>query len=136
MSYYLRMPRKKGVPYVRDQLKERHAFSITRKAYEGFRRLSQRLKIPMSGLLEALGRGELFLTQHPHSFDDVISTWDMDELAEEAGIPVERIVEICDGKGDRVQPDELIGLARATGVSFEMLERIAHYQGEHQKNGC
>jgi hypothetical protein len=129
------MPRKKGVPYARDELKERHAFSITRKAYDGFKRLSKRLKLSMSALLEALGRGELFLTRHPHSFEDVMLTWDMDELAQQAGIPVERLIDIRDGKGDHAQFSELIGLARATGISFDQLKKLAT-QGERQSNGC
>jgi DNA-binding Xre family transcriptional regulator len=61
--------------------------------------------------------------------------WDMEELAEKAGIPIERLEAIRDGKSDRPQPDELVGLSRATGFTFEQLEKLAR-QGEHQSNGC
>ena len=130
------MPRKKGVPYARsDQLKERHAFSVTRKAYNGFKRLAARFGMSMSAILEGLGRGEIFLTRTPPTFRDLILTWDLEELAEKAGIPVERLENIRDRKGDRIQPDEMVGLENATGIAAEELERLAQ-QGEHQSNGC
>jgi hypothetical protein len=59
----------------------------------------------------------------------------MDELAELAGIPIERLQEISEGKGDRIQPHELIGLESATGVAYEVLDRLVN-KGEHQSNGC
>lgn len=130
------MPRKKGVPYARsDQLKERHAFSVTPKAYNGFKRLAARVGMSMSAILEALGRGELFLTRIPPTLKDLMYAWDLGELAETAGIPLERLENIRDGKGDRARPDELIGLESATGIPYEKLERLA-LQGEHQSNGC
>jgi len=129
------MPRKKGVPYVRDALKERHAFSITRKAYNGFKRLAASLGVPMSAVLEAVGRGEVFVSKVPKDFKELMASWDMDELAELAGIPIERLQEISEGKGDRVQPHELIGLESATGVAYEVLDRLVN-KGEHQSNGC
>lgn len=89
----------------------------------------------ISALLEALGRGELFISHHPHTFEDLMMTWDMDDLAEQAGIPIERLIDIRDGKGEQPDPSELIGLARATGIKFEMLKTITN-KGTRQSNGC
>jgi hypothetical protein len=89
----------------------------------------------MSAILEGLGRGEIFLTRTPPTFKDLILTWDLEELAEKAGIPVERLENIRDRKGDRIQPDEMVGLENATGIAAEELEHLAQ-QGEHQSNGC
>lgn len=132
------MPRKKGVPYARtDALKKRRNFSLTEKAIQGLGRLVSLFKLDSaSAMLEAIGRGELFVSLRPQSFASLMATWHTPDLAEQSGIPEERINEIRNGKGDCVKPDELIGLARATGVSFEVLERLARYQGVHQKNGC
>lgn len=131
------MPRKKGVPYARsDQLKERHAFSVTRKAYDGFKRFAARFGMTMSAIVEAVGRGELFITRTPPSFKDLMQAWNLEELSEIAGIPIERLEEIRDGRGTSVESAELVGLETATGVAFEELERLAHQQGEHQSNGC
>lgn len=132
------MPRKKGVPYARtDALKKRRNFSLTEKAIQGLGRLVSLFKMASaSAMLEAIGRGELFVSVRPQSFSSLMAVWDIPELAEKSGVAEERINEIREGKGDRAQPDELIGLARATGVSFEVLERLARYQGAHQKNGC
>lgn len=130
------MPRKKGVPYARsDQLKERHTFSLTRKAYEGIKRFAARLGISMSAILEGLGRGELFITRVPPTMKDLILVWDLEELAKTAGIPIERLQEISEGKGAHVQPHELRGLESATGVAYEKLDQLTN-QGEHQSNGC
>jgi hypothetical protein len=130
------MPRKKGVPYARsDQLKERHTFSLTRKAYDGIKRFAAQLGLSMSAILEGLGRGELFITRIPPTFKDLMLAWDLEELAELAGIPIERLQEISEGKGDRIQPHELIGLESATGVAYEKLDQLAN-KGEHQSNGC
>lgn len=132
------MPRKKGVPYARaDALKKRRNFSLTDKAIQGLGRLVSFFKLDStSAMLEAIGRGELFVSIRPQSFSSLMAAWDISELVDKSGITEERITEIREGIGDRVQPDELIGLARATGVSFEVLERLARYQGAHQKNGC
>jgi hypothetical protein len=130
------MPRKKGVPYARsDQLKERHTFSLTRKAYDGIKRFAARLGLSMSAILEGLGRGELFITRVPATFDDLMMAWDLEELAETAGIPAERLQEILEGKGDRIQPHELIALESSTGVAYERLDQLAD-KGERQSNGC
>jgi hypothetical protein len=132
------MPRKKGVPYARtDALKKRRNFSLTEKAIQGLGRLVSLFNLDSaSAMLEAIGRGELFLSTRPQSFSSLLAAWDIPELASMSGIPEERITEIRSGTGDSVQLDELIGLARATGISFEVLERLARYQGVHQKNGC
>ena len=89
----------------------------------------------MSAILEGLDRGELFITRIPPTLKDLMMAWDLEELAETAGIPIERLQEINKGKGDRVQPHELIGLESATGVAYEVLDQLVN-KGEHQSNGC
>lgn len=131
------MPRKKGVPYVRDALKERHAFSITRKAYDGFKRLAASLGVPMSAVLEAVGRGELFVSKNPQTFEELIATWDLEELASDAFIPYERLLAIV---RDKEQPntDELIGLAASLKMEPLGLRNLIKRQngnGEPQPNG-
>jgi hypothetical protein len=130
------MPRKKGIPYARSELKGRRNFSLTLKAFQGLGRLFAFFNMDSaSALLEAIGRGELFVSRVPRSFKEIMAIWDLDELAEMAGIPTDRLEEIRNGKGDRPKPHELIGLESATGVAYEKLDHLAN-QGEHQSNGC
>jgi hypothetical protein len=133
------MPRKKGVPYARsDQLKERHAFSITRKAYDGFKRLAARLDMSMSAIMEALGRGELYVTDKPRTFEEAIAAWDMEELATDALIPYERLIDIVEHK-EEPNTDELTGLAASLQLEPSELRNLIRNRkqnGERQANGC
>ena len=131
------MPRKKGIPYARsDSLKERRNFSLTLKAFKGLGRLFTFFNMDSaSAFLEAIGRGELFVSKIPRNFKELMVVWDMDELEEISGIPIERLQEIREGKGDCIQPHELIALESSTGVAYEKLDQLAN-KGEHQSNGC
>lgn len=130
------MPRKKGVPYARsDQLKKRRGLSLTQKAFDGLAKLAQRWGFnSISDLLEGIGRGEIFLTRSPQSLEDLTLAWDIEELVQRSGISQERLIELQEEKGDRITPDELVGLARALKVKVDFLEKLTHR--EHQANGC
>lgn len=133
------MPRKKGVPYARsDALKQRRNFSLTEKAILGFGRLVRYFRMDSaSALLEAIGRGELFVSENPHTFEDVIATWDLQELAADALIPYERLVEIVQNK-EEPNDDELVGLATSLNLEPSELLRLIQKRrqnGEPQPNG-
>lgn len=130
------MPRKKGVPYARtDQLKERRSFSLTLIAYEGLKRVAQRIGMPASTLLEAIGRGELYVSTKPQTFDQALAAWDLEELAADALIPYERLLEIVENKKEPLT-DELIRLAASLRLEPSGLRNlIKNRNGEPQTNG-
>lgn len=54
------MPRQRGVPTDRDELKDRKTFTITPSAFEGLEQLAQELGYKSrSELIEAFGRREI-----------------------------------------------------------------------------
>ena len=64
--------------------------------------------------------------------DNLLAQSNSEDLAKQAGIPVERIDEIK--KGKRPTPDELIGLARALGRKPDELRVLLNR--ERTTNGC
>lgn len=131
------MPRKRGVPYARsDALKQPRNFSVTLKAFQGLGRLASffRTKSP-SALLEAIGRGELFVSEKPHTFKEAIAAWDLEELASDSLIPHERLTEIVEQK-EEPETDELIRLAASLRLEpSELRTLIKKRNGEPQPNG-
>ncbi len=133
------MPRKKGVPYERDALKQARNFSLTLKAFQGLGRLMAFFRVKStSALLEAIGRGELYVSEKPHTFEEAIATWDLEELADDAIIPYERLVEIIEKK-EKPTVDEISGLASSlkleTSELFNLIQNRKQ-NGERQSNGC
>lgn len=119
------MPRKKGVPYERDALKQPRNFSLTLKAFQGLGRLTAFFRLKStSALLEAIGRGELYVSEKPHTFEEAIAVWDLEDLAAEAMIPYERLIEIVEKK-EKPTVDEISGLASSLKVeTSELLNLI------------
>jgi len=133
------MPRKKGVPYERDALKQARNFSLTLKAFQGLGRLMVFFRVKStSALLEAIGRGELYVSEKPRTFEEAIATWDLKELADDAMIPYERLVEIVEKK-EKPTVDEISGLASSLKLETSELFNLIQNQkqnGERQSNGC
>ena len=128
------MPRKKGIPQARDQIKKPKNVTLTPKAIAGLSRIVRRMGlITLSNLLEALGRGEVFLSRSPESLKELVVTWDYDELAKEAAIPIERLREIIET--GKLTADDLIGLARALDVKAEVIYKASKRQQECCRNG-
>lgn len=133
------MPRKKGVPYERDALKQARNFSLTLKAFQGLGRLMAFFRVKStSALLEAIGRGELYVSEKPHTFEEAIATWDLKELADDAMIPYERLVDIVEKK-EKPTVDEISGLASSlkleTSELFNLIQNRKQ-NGKRQSNGC
>ena len=128
------MPRRKGVPQARDQIKKPKNVSLTPKAIAGLSRIVRRMGLmTLSNLLEALGRGEVFLSSSPDSIKELVAIWDYDELAKEAAIPIERLLEIIET--GKLTADDLIGLARALDLKAEVIYKASRRQQECCKNG-
>ncbi len=133
------MPRKKGVPYERDALKQARNFSLTLKAFQGLGRLMAFFRVKStSALLEAIGRGELYVSEKPHTFEEAIAAWDLKELADDAMIPYERLVDIVEKK-EKPTVDEISGLASSlkleTSELFNLIQNRKQ-NGKRQSNGC
>lgn len=59
----LKMPRQRGVPADRDEMKVRRGLMVTPKAWEGLARLAKKLGYKSkSDLMEAIGREEIKLS--------------------------------------------------------------------------
>lgn len=77
------------------------------------------------------------VNEKPNTFEDAISNWDLEELAADALIPYERLVEIVQDK-EEPNNDELIGLAASLDLEpSELLQLIKKRKrnGEPQPNG-
>lgn len=106
---------------------------LTPKGLAGIAKLSSRLGFAsLSDLVESVGRGEVFITRYPSSLKELTATWDYDELAKEAAIPIERLNEIIET--GKLTPDDLIGLARALDIKAEVIYKASQQQ-EYCRNG-
>lgn len=77
------------------------------------------------------------VNEKPNTFEDAISNWDLEELADDALIPYERLIEIVHEK-EKPNNDELIGLAASLELKPSELLRLIEKRecnGESQPNG-
>ncbi|MBD2006357.1 hypothetical protein H6F63_24605 [Trichocoleus sp. FACHB-40] len=92
------------------------------------------------------GKMEEWLRQLSHremteiSLQELIDTkGSLSFIAEQAFLPVERIIEIRNADGEHPTPEEIIGLARALGLKPDIVEKLGHkhyHHQEKQENGC
>lgn len=121
------MPRKRGVSAAGDDnLKGRWNFSLTQLARDGITRLFKFWGYSdASSLLEALGKGEIFLSKDPPTLASLLAAKDLVEVHRLSDIPLRRLEELLDGSLPTV--NELMDLEDALGVSQETLVQICGY---------
>ncbi|MBD2006017.1 MULTISPECIES: hypothetical protein [Cyanophyceae] len=128
------MPRVKGVSAAGDDnLKKRWNFSLTQIARDGIGRLFKFWGYrDASALLEALGKGEIFLSKDPPTLASLLAAKDLIEVHELSDIPLRRLKEFLAGALPTV--NELMDLEDALEVSQENLMQICGYPEKNVDN--
>ena len=73
------------------------------------------LGLSLAEFIERVGRGKIKVTIIPDSLKELIEAYGLEELANDADIPIEKLQEIKDGRSPT--PDERMGLSRALGLT-------------------
>jgi ABC-type transporter Mla MlaB component len=89
----------------------------------------------LAEFIERVARGKIKLVIIPDSLKELIDTYELAKLVEDADIPIEKLEEIHAGRIPA--PDEKLGLCRALDLTPEQLEEAINQQHqERHSNGC
>lgn len=113
------MPRKKGQPYRREELKGKQNFALTESAKEGIRRMAIVFNLNQSELIESIGRGELFVSNYPVDRRSLFAPFEMVELALATEMLVDELVAIKDGC-KKPSPTQAHKIAEYIDVPYEL----------------
>lgn len=113
------MPRKKGQPYRREELKGKQNFALTESAKEGIKRIAQVFNLNQSELIESIGRGELFVSNYPVDRKSLFAPLEMVDLGLATGLLVEELYDIKDGR-KKPSPTQAHKIAQYIDVPYEL----------------
>jgi hypothetical protein len=93
------------------------------------------LGLSLAEFIERVGRGKIKLMLVPDSLKELIEAYEVERLGEDAGIAIEKLIEIRDGRTPT--PDERLGLSRALDLTPEQLQEAINQQHQEKRtNGC
>lgn len=93
------------------------------------------LGLSIAEFVERVGRGKIKLMIVPDSLKELIEAYEVERLVEDAGIAIEKLIEIRDGRTPT--PDERLGLSRALDLTPEQLQEAINQQHQEKRtNGC